>query len=168
MQKSTLPPKRLEKLLCNMHRKIKKGVQKCLLVTKWLPTSHWICPFLLTGDLWACSTNTSVLYKLSHPLWKYLPYTVSQIVRARELKFWEDVHDSPCATFHVSHFICHMSCVTCHVSHVTCRVSYIFFWFCFWTKCWSESEDGLLSTRPTLSSFFWFGFFFSFWISQSI
>ena len=40
----------------------------------------------------------------------------SQAVRARELKFGENVHPSPCVT-------CHLSCVTCHVSRVTCHVS---------------------------------------------
>ena len=50
-----------------------------------------------------------------------------------------------------------MSCVTCHVSHVTCHVSHVmchmsqFFSF-FFTKWWSLSVEGLLSTGPTPSS----------------
>ena len=50
-----------------------------------------------------------------------------------------------------------MSCVTCHVSHVTCymtpvkcHVSHVPF---FLTKCWCLLVEGLLSTRPNLSSF---------------
>ena len=39
------------------------------------------------------------------------------------------------ATYHMSH-------VTCHVSHVMCHMF-------FWTKWWSLSVEGLLSTRPT-------------------
>ena len=53
-------------------------------------------------------------------------------------------------TCHVSRRVsCHMSRrVTCHVSHVTCN----FFFCCFWTKWWSLSVQGLLSTGPTPSS----------------
>ena len=53
-------------------------------------------------------------------------------------------------TCHLSCVRCHMSCVTCHVSHVTCN---IFFYF-FFTKWWSLSVEGLLSTGPTPSSFY--------------
>ena len=49
--------------------------------------------------------------------------------------------------------MCHnVSCVTCHVSHVTCHVSHVMCHF-FWTKWWSLSVEGLLSTGPTPSSF---------------
>ena len=55
---------------------------------------------------------------------RYSWYHKSQTVRARELKFWENVH--PPQT-------CHMSCVTCHVpchvSDVTCHVSHVTFLF---------------------------------------
>ena len=43
----------------------------------------------------------------------------------------------------------HLSCVTCHVSHVTHHFSFFSF---FWTKWWSLSVEGLLSTGPTPSS----------------
>ena len=43
----------------------------------------------------------------------------SQTVRARKLKFWENVHPP-----HVSHFMCHESSVTCQVPGVTCQVSH--------------------------------------------
>ena len=46
---------------------------------------------------------------------------------------------------------CHVSHVTCHVSHVTCHGSR-FFLLLFWTKWWSLSVEGLLSTGPTPSS----------------
>ena len=90
----------------------------------------------------------------------------SQIVRARELNFWENVHPSPCVTCHMSHVMCYMSCVTCHVSHVRCHMSgvtchvldffsYFFFFFFFFyrTKWWSKLVKGLLSMGPTASSF---------------
>ena len=41
-------------------------------------------------------------------------------VRARDLKFWHNVHHPLCVT-------CHMSRVTCHVSRVTCHVSHVIF-----------------------------------------
>ena len=49
-----------------------------------------------------------------------LEHLHSQIVRARELKFWEKDHLHPPV-------MCHMSCVTCHVSSVTCHMSHVFF-----------------------------------------
>ena len=68
-----------------------------------------------------------------------------------------------CVTCHVSHVTCHMSRVTCHVSHVTCHMSratcHFFFFFFFWTKRWSLSVEGLLSTGPTPSSFIRSGIF---------
>ena len=43
----------------------------------------------------------------------------SQAGRARELKFWENVHPTLCVMCHVSHVACHNSLlrVTCHLSH---------------------------------------------------
>ena len=55
------------------------------------------------------------------------------------------------------HHACHMSCVTsrvmCHMSRVTCHN-----FFFYWTKWWSLSVEGLLSTGPTRLVFFitWF------------
>ena len=46
----------------------------------------------------------------------------------------------------LKHVTCHMSRVTCHMSRVKC------FFFVFFTKWWSLSVEGLLSTGPTLSS----------------
>ena len=51
-----------------------------------------------------------------------------------------------CVTCHVSRVTYHVSRVTCPVSHVTCHVF-------FWTKWWSLSVEGLLSTGPTPSTF---------------
>ena len=65
-------------------------------------------------------------------------YHKSQTVRARELKFWENVHPPKRVT-------CHMSRVTFHVK--------LFFWG-GGAKWWSLSLEGLLSTGPTPSSFF--------------
>ena len=39
-----------------------------------------------------------------------------QTVRARDLKFWDNVHQPICVT-------CHMSYVRCHVPHITCHIS---------------------------------------------
>ena len=75
-----------------------------------------------------------------------------------------------------SHTMCHISCVTCHMSPVTCHLSHVkckkknFFFLTFfffkkerkkklsfqknWTKWWSQLSEGLISTRPTPSSFY--------------
>ena len=55
---------------------------------------------------------------------------------------------------HVSHVTCHMSHVTCHMSHVTCHMTCVTCHIFFFTKRWSLSVEGLLSTGPTPSSFF--------------
>ena len=57
---------------------------------------------------------------------------------------------------HVSCVICHMSHVTCHMSSVTCLMSQFLINCFFFTKLWSQSVEGLLSTGPTPSSFFWY------------
>ena len=41
----------------------------------------------------------------------------SKTVRARELKWLENVHLPPRVMCHMSTVVCHMSTVTCHVSH---------------------------------------------------
>ena len=67
----------------------------------------------------------------------------SQTVRARELKFWENVHPPPLVT-------CHMSQVTCHMLNITFHISYIsLFFFLFLAKWWSKWVEGLLSMGPT-------------------
>ena len=60
------------------------------------------------------------------------------MVRARELKFWENVHPPKRVKCHMSRVMCHVSCVTCHmsrvtchVSHVTCHMSHLFIFFFF-------------------------------------
>ena len=66
-------------------------------------------------------------------------------------------------TCHVSRVPCHMSHVACHVSHVMCHVSHFFFiyiyFFCFLTKWWSLSVEGLSSTGLPRLVFWWIGFF---------
>ena len=42
----------------------------------------------------------------------------SQTVRARDLKFWEQVHCPPLVTCQMPYVMCHMSRVTCHKSFV--------------------------------------------------
>ena len=83
-------------------------------------------------------------------------HSQSQTGRARELTFWQNVHPTLCVMCHVSCVMCHMSHGMCHMSHVTCPN--IFFTLeknpeKKWTKWWSFLVEGLLSTRPTLSSF---------------
>ena len=58
----------------------------------------------------------------------------SQTYRARELKFWENIHltpfvmcDVPHATYHLSHITCHLSHVICHLSTLTIRFSFLLF-----------------------------------------
>ena len=64
-----------------------------------------------------------------------------QTVRARELKFWENVHTPPCVTCQVSCIMCHVSGVTCQVSHVRCCMLFFIYLFIFFGKraevsCW--------------------------------
>ena len=75
----------------------------------------------------------------------------SQTIRARELIFFTEW----------SRVMYHVSCVTCNLSHVNCQVSPVTYKKnCIkkksctknWTKCWSQSVDGLLSTGPNPSS----------------
>ena len=84
----------------------------------------------------------------------------SQTVRARELKFWENVHPPPCVTCQVSsvtcpvsHGRCHISgvmCqVSCHMSHVTCQI-FIYIFFCH------QQDLSTLVFFIGLSSFSWF------------
>ena len=74
-----------------------------------------------------CSTNTFVIIGLikweGHPFIPDLQITE----RARELKFWENVHPPPCVPCHVSHVTCHMSGITCYMSCVMCPMSHFFF-----------------------------------------
>ena len=58
-------------------------------------------------------------------------YHKSQTIRARELKFSENVHPPQHVIYHVSRVKCHVSRVTCHMSCVTCHMSYFFFFFFF-------------------------------------
>ena len=52
----------------------------------------------------------------------------SKTVRARELKFWENVHPPPSVTYPVSYVRCHVSGVPCQVSGVRCwSVTNLFF-----------------------------------------
>ena len=69
----------------------------------------------------------------------------SETIRARVLKFWEEVPlPLPLPV------ICHASHIICYVSHVTCHLS-IFFSFFFMLGCYLF--ECLLSTGPTPSSF---------------
>ena len=54
-------------------------------------------------------------------LLKYLKHHFFQTVRARDMKFLDNVSHVTC---HVSCVMCQMSCVTCQLSHVTCHVSH--------------------------------------------
>ena len=58
-------------------------------------------------------------------------YHKPQTVRAKDLKFLENVHPTTChishATCNVSHVTRHMSHITCHISNVMCQMSLILF-----------------------------------------
>ena len=71
-------------------------------------------------------------------------YHKSPTVRARELKFRENVHPPQHVTCHVSYVMCQMSHITCHVSRATF----------FLTKLWSLLVEGLLLTGTTPSSLY--------------
>ena len=85
---------------------------------------------------------------------------ISQTVRPRKLKFWDNVH-YPCVsrvTCHVSHITCDISRVTCHVSHVTCHVSHIeekkfrkkngkFGGTSWWRVCYQQGLPRLVSSE---------------------
>ena len=58
---------------------------------------------------WAFSSKSSKYHK-------------SQTVRARNLKFWGNVHPPQYVTWHMSRFMCHMSHVTCCMSCVICHM----------------------------------------------
>ena len=62
-----------------------------------------------------------------------------QAVRARKLKFFENVHLPPPVTCHISHVMCHISHVMCHMSHVTCHMSHVTF-FLFFFGCSGETS----------------------------
>ena len=74
----------------------------------------------------------------------------SQTVRARELKFGENVHPRTCVTSQVSHTTCHVSHVTCHMSHVICH---IFFgqndWGSQWRVCYQWGLPSLVLSIVT-------------------
>ena len=80
----------------NRHGVAGAGLQPALPLIDWLTD-------LLTD--WFFSSQSSRHHK-------------SQTVRARELKFWENV-----GPHHVSHVTCHVSYVRCQVSCVRCQVA---------------------------------------------
>ena len=99
------------------------------------------CP-LLSNILLSTYKNTAqnknihrLTIKLLHSARGYSKHHKSQIIRARELKFWDNVHPPP----HVS----------CQVSGVRCQVSGVTYFFFFFQKWWGYSVEGLLSTGPT-------------------
>ena len=53
----------------------------------------------------------------------------SQTIRARELKFWENAHPTPCVMGHMSRVTCHVSLVTCHMSYVILLFYILIFFF---------------------------------------
>ena len=55
----------------------------------------------------------------------------SQTVRAKVLKFQENVHPLPCVKCRMSCDMCHMLAVMCQVPYVRCHVSLLFFFVFF-------------------------------------
>ena len=62
------------------------------------------------GDRWQ-ATDERWLIKRVILFLKSSNYLHSQTVRARDLKFWDNVHHHLCVMCHVSCVMCHMSCV---------------------------------------------------------
>ena len=68
-----------------------------------------------------------IIQSLIHPFPPNLQnHCLSQTVKARELKFLENVHPTPCVTYHMSCITFYISCVTCTLSHCMCHVSFFF------------------------------------------
>ena len=80
-------------------QKVSKRAERC---HKWQKSVRKI----QEGSLYQCSPFSSQSLKHHH----------CQTLKARELKYLDDVHPPP-------RIPCHMSNVTCHLSRVTCRVS---------------------------------------------
>ena len=74
----------------------------------------------------------------------------SQTVRARDLKFWHNVHHPLCAEWHMSY-------ITCQVSGVRCPMFFLFFSSIFFLLFFffKVVKLGLFSMGPTLSSLFY-------------
>ena len=87
------------------------------------------------GVAWAVlqsppSLINSIIHSFIHPFVKiYSKHSQSQTGRARELKFWENVHPTICVMCLVSYLTCYGSHVMCHLSYVTCYMSNFFFTF---------------------------------------
>ena len=99
---------------------------------------------------------------------KYSKYHTSQTIRARDLQFWDNLHQPLCVTCHMLHVTCHVKChVLCVTQHhysqtvkakdlqflvnvyrplcVLCPVPNIMLIFFYW---WSYLVEDLLSTNP--------------------
>ena len=74
---------------------------------------------------WLINSLSDLLVKISSK------HSQSQTGRARELKFWENVHPTLCVMCHVSDVGCHVSRVTCNFSLVTCHLSHVQICFLF-------------------------------------
>ena len=98
--------------------------------------SFWV---LLQFEFWTFVTIGVLECHQNFGFWvlsqfKFFSFHYTQTVRADELKVWDNVQAPPCATFPVSHVMCHVSIVF------------------FFTKWLIYSAEGLLSTGPTPSS----------------
>ena len=88
-----------------------KNAKKKMLVLHWF---GWIFENLqLVGQI-CPSLAINVIESLSDSFPPNLQCTFTP--RAKDLKFWANVHHPLCVT-------CHISRVTCHVSYVTCQMS---------------------------------------------
>ena len=95
----------------------------------------------VTRDMWHVTCD------MWHMVWGEHSLCVSKTVRARKLKFWDNVHYPLCVLCHKSCVTYHMSQVMRHVSRVTCHVSHVHFFY--HTTCFRFLEKGLLSTGST-------------------
>ena len=103
-----------------------------------------------------CSLNTFIINWLIESSFcsESSRHSISQTVRAGELKYLENIHPPPCVTCHMSHIkcvTCNMSWVMCpnNLSGVTWKVSYVTFFFfsvgaSLWRVCYQRGLPRLV------------------------
>ena len=99
-----------------------------------------VSELLLRKSQWRCppsriQPNVSMLIPSSN---------FSQVMKARELKFWEKVHLPPPVMCQVSRVTFHVSLFTCHFSRVTCHMSNVRFFHTKWSVNQTDKNVALV------------------------
>ena len=117
-----------------LHQKIPPRTG-CMKYIVGYPLVNW-----QTRCSWGCSTNNFVinLFIVSVIL-LFRRHLHTKTIRARDLKFWHNVHHPLCVWWNMSYVMCYLSWVICQVSHVmchmsdvTCQMSLFYFHFFFY------------------------------------